>query len=145
MENYLSSHKRNFMVASLNNEPASVCFASKSEVPYRCFLCSQAHGDIFPCVNRLCERLPALMGGLLSSTLSHAQVCSTIVDRISSGLPFFPYHQHFSVQLLFNWHTDFAYKTCCKITSYFRFHVLSYSPYRPLCHSSQKLPLQLIL
>lgn len=42
---------------------------------------------IFPCVNRLCERSALLAQALLSSKLSHAQVCSTIVDRISSGLP----------------------------------------------------------
>lgn len=143
---YLSSYKRNFMVVSSNNEPFLVCFASKSEVPHRRFLWSQTHGGIFPCVNRLCEWSPALVRGLLSSTLSHAQVCSTIVDRISSGLPVFPYHQHFSVQSSFNWDTDFAYKTCCKITiSYIRFHVVSYSTYRPLCQLSEKLPLQLNL
>lgn len=45
---------------------------------------------IFPCVNQLCKHSPALAQALLSSTLSHAQVCSTIVDRISSALPVFP-------------------------------------------------------
>lgn len=47
---------------------------------------------------------------LLPSTLSHAQVCSTIVDRISSGLPFFPYYQHFSSQTPFKQIALFSYQ-----------------------------------
>ena len=46
---------------------------------------SHTQTHTFPCVNRLSE-WSVLGSGLLSSTLSHAQVCSTIVDRISSCL-----------------------------------------------------------
>ena len=49
------------------------------------------------------------MRGLLPSTLSHGQVYSTIVDRISSGLPFFPYYQHFSIQTPFKQIAFFSY------------------------------------
>lgn len=123
---YLPSYKRNFMIVSSNNEPFFLLFSSRSEVPYHLFLWPHTQRRIFPCVNSLCEWSAALVRGLLSSTLSHAQVCTTIVDRISSGLPVFPYHQHFSIQSSFNWEADIAHKACCKITaSYFDFHVLS--------------------
>lgn len=48
--------------------------------------------------------------GSLSSALSHAQVCSTIVDRISSALPVFPYYRHFCAQPPFSRETGIARK-----------------------------------
>lgn len=69
------------------------------------------------------------MRGLLSSTLSHAQVCSTIVDRISSGLPIFPYYVHFSIQSSLNWDAKPAVKSPLHTSA--SFFCLSFSTFRP--------------
>lgn len=123
--NNLPTSIRNLMVVSSNNYFSHFCL---SEVPPCLFLWSHTYTQrhIFPCVNRLCEWSPGLVRGLLSSTLSHAQVCSTIVDRISSGLPVSPYCQHFSIQSSFNWDADVARQNLLQpINSYFHFLLLS--------------------
>lgn len=61
----------------------------------------------------------ALARGLPSSTLSHAQVCLAIVDRISCGLPIFPYYQHFCTQSSHNWNAPVAHKVLRYTTSFF--------------------------